>query len=133
PIPPNTRPVAWVHRAHPPTIRGAYRSILPRLGRYLWLTTIMAFFIYLPFVLIFSAYFIYIYVVVRPKGIFLPGAQPDPRTALTFAIVTFVAFVLAFAALVYGVLMALRYSLALPASVLEDLKARRAILRSIEL
>ena len=129
----NNCAVSWVNLDQPATIRGAYRSILPRLGRYLWLATIMAFFIYLPFVLIFSAYFIYIYVVVRPKGIFLPGAQPDPRTALTFAFVTLVAFVLAFAALVYGVLMALRYSLALPASVLEDLKAPRAIRRSIEL
>jgi hypothetical protein len=129
----NNCAVSRVNLDQPATIRGAYRSILPRLGRYLWLTTIMAFFIYLPFILIFSAYFIYIYVVVRPRGIFLPGAQPDPQTALTFAIVTFVAFGLAFVAFVYGVLMALRYSLALPASVLEDLKAPIAIRRSIDL
>jgi hypothetical protein len=37
------------------------------------------------------------------------------------------------AAAVYSILMGLRYSLALPASVLEDLKARDAIRRSIEL
>ena len=129
----NNRAVAWVNLDQPATIRGAYRSILPRLGRYLWLMTIMAFFVYLPFVLVFTAYFIYIYVVVRPKGIFVPGAHADPQTALALAIATFIAFGLGFAAFVYGVFMALRYSLALPASVLEDLKARQAIRRSIDL
>src|ERR1035437_8171286 len=31
------RAVAWVHLGEPATIRGAYRSILPHLGRYIWL------------------------------------------------------------------------------------------------
>src|SRR5208337_583674 len=33
----NNRAVAWVHLGQPATIRGAYRGIMPRLGRYLWL------------------------------------------------------------------------------------------------
>jgi len=40
---------------------------------------------------------------------------------------------LALGAFVYAVLMALRYSLALPAAVLEDLPARKALRRSIDL
>src|ERR1700679_3324262 len=46
----NNRAVAWVNLGQPATIRGAYASTLPRLGRYLWLMTIVAFFIYLPFI-----------------------------------------------------------------------------------
>ena len=40
---------------------------------------------------------------------------------------------LVLAAIVYAVIMGLRYSLAVPACVIEDLKARQAIRRSIEL
>jgi uncharacterized membrane protein len=36
-------------------------------------------------------------------------------------------------ALVYAIVMALRYSLAVPASVVEDLKARKALRRSVDL
>src|SRR5271157_4173292 len=46
----NNRAVSWVHLGETATIRGAYASILPRLGRYLWLMTIAAFVIYIPFV-----------------------------------------------------------------------------------
>jgi hypothetical protein len=38
-----SRAVAWVNLGEPATIRSAYQSILPRLGRYLWLMTITAF------------------------------------------------------------------------------------------
>ena len=43
-----SRAVAWVHLGKPATIRGAYTSILPRVGRYLWLMTIAAFAVWLP-------------------------------------------------------------------------------------
>jgi hypothetical protein len=39
----NNRAVAWVNLGEPATIRGAYKSILPHIGRYLWLMTIAAF------------------------------------------------------------------------------------------
>jgi uncharacterized membrane protein len=130
----NNRAVAWINLGQPATIRGAYRSILPRLGRYLWLMTIVAFFIYLPFVLIFTGYFVFLFAYVRPKGLFAAGgASADPGAAAVLAIVTLAFFLLAAAALVYAIFMALRYSLAIPASVIEDLKARKAIKRSIEL
>jgi hypothetical protein len=130
----NNRAVAWVNLGQPATIRGAYLSILPRMGRYLWLMTIVGFFIYIPFVLIFTGYFVFLFVYVRPKGLFAHGgANADPQATVVLALVSLVFLFLALAAFAYGIYMALRYSLSLPASVLEDLNARKAIRRSIEL
>jgi uncharacterized membrane protein len=130
----NNRAVAWINLGQPATIRGAYRGILPRLGRYLWLMTMVAFFIYLPFVVIFTGYFIFLFAYVRPKGLFAPGGgNANPQATAVLVIVTLAFFLLSMAALVYAIFMALRYSLAIPASVIEDLKARTAIKRSIEL
>ena len=39
----NTRAVGWVHLGEPASIGAAYRTILPRTGRYLWLMTITYF------------------------------------------------------------------------------------------
>jgi hypothetical protein len=130
----NNRAVAWVNLGKPATIRGAYRSILPRLGRYLWLMTIIAFVIYIPFVILFTAYFLFLFLYARPRGVFVTGgAHPDPQAAIVLGLVTLAFVLVGLAAAVYAVFMALRYSLSLPASVLEDLKARQAIRRSIEL
>jgi hypothetical protein len=130
----NNRAVAWVNLDQPATIRGAYKSILPRLGRYIWLTLIVMFFVYVPYVVVFGAYFIFVYVYVRPRGLFVPGhATHDPQSMVVFGLVSLVFVFVMLGALVYVVLMALRYSLAVPASVVEDLPARQAIRRSIEL
>jgi uncharacterized membrane protein len=129
----NNRAVAWINLGQPATIRGAYRSILPRLGRYLWLMTMVAFFIYLPFVVIFTGYFIFLFAYARPRGLFAAGGSANPQAAAVLLVVTLAFFLLSTAALVYAIFMALRYSLAIPASVIENLKARTAIKRSIEL
>jgi len=130
----NNRAVAWVNLGRTATIRGAYKSILPRMGRYLWLMTMIAFIIYIPFVVLFSVYFIFLFAYARPKGIFTSGgANADPQAAIVLAGVTLLFFLLAAVAFFYAIFMALRYSLALPASVLEDLNARKALRRSIEL
>jgi hypothetical protein len=130
----NNRAVAWVNLGQPATIRGAYLSILPRLGRYLGLMTIIGFFIYVPFVLVFTGYFVFLFVYVRPRGLFAHGgANADPQATVVLAFVSIAFFIFALAAFVYAIVMALRYSLSLTASVLEDLKARKAIRRSIEL
>lgn len=44
-------------------------SLLPRLGRYLWLMTIAAFVVWTPFTLIYSGYFAAIFLFARPKGV----------------------------------------------------------------
>jgi hypothetical protein len=130
----NNRAVAWVHFGEPASIRGAYASILPKLGRYLWLMTITTFIVWLPFGLLYAAYMIFILVYVRPKGIFLqPTMQRNPEALLIFALVTIGFGALVLAAIAYAIVMGLRYSLAVPACVIEDLQARKAIRRSIEL
>ena len=130
----NNRAVAWVNLDQPATIRGAYASILPRLGRYLWLMTIAAFVIYLPFVILFTCYFVFLFVYAHPRGLFIQGgAHANPQATIVLLLVSVGFLILALGASVYAVLMALRYSLALPASVLEDLPARKALRRSIDL
>jgi hypothetical protein len=130
----NNRAVAWVYLGQPATITGAYRSILPRLGRILWMMTIMGFIIYTPFVLIAIGFALFIFIYGRAHGLLVAGGMSShPEAFAVFGIVAFVFFLLAMGWLVYAILMGLRYSLAIPACVVEDLKARRAIRRSIEL
>ncbi|MGA7110651.1 MAG: hypothetical protein WBV28_17760 [Terracidiphilus sp.] len=130
----NNRAVSWVHLGEKATIRAAYGSILPKVGRYLWLLIITTFIVWIPFGVLYAAYAVFIFVYARPRGIFLqPVMQRNPQAVIVFALVTFGFALLVLAAIVYAVLMGLRYSLAVPACVIEDLKARQAIRRSIEL
>jgi hypothetical protein len=130
-----SRAVAWVHLGEPATIRGAYLSILPRLGRYIWLMTITAFRVWTPLVLLYAGllgtFFIY-----GSKGAgahtgAAAAANPQATTAVMVASVVF--FLLLIPVGIYTILMSLRYSLAVPACVVENMKARKAIRRSIEL
>ncbi len=130
----NNRAVAWINLDQPATIRAAYATTLPRLGRYLWLMVIVTFITYIPFVVVFTGYFVFLFAYAGRRHLFTPGASSaNPEAFGVIALVTFLFFLLSLAAFVYGILMALRYSLAIPASVIEDLKARKAIKRSIEL
>jgi uncharacterized membrane protein len=125
------RAVAWVHMGEPATIRGAYASILPRLGRYMWLMTITAFFIWAPLIVL--AFIIGIVIAAVPG--FLPALSnpSDPQSAMNILMIFFVVLMLLLPWIAYAIFMALRYSLAVPACVVENLKARKAIRRSIEL
>jgi hypothetical protein len=130
----NNRAVAWVHLGEPATIRAAYRSILPRLGRYLWLMIITTFIVWFPFGVLYAGYTVFIFLYVRPKGLLTQSTmQRDPQALIVFLLVTVALGLLLLGAMVYAVLMGLRYSLAVPACVIEDLKERQAIRRSIEL
>lgn len=127
----NNRAVAWVNLGEPATIRGAYRSILPRMGRYLWIMAIAMFFAYLPFIIIFGAFLLLILAIPGFTG---GGAANADASAGVFVLIGAVGILLlTLPAIAYAVWMALRYSLAIPASVVENLKARVAIRRSIEL
>ena len=57
----------------------------------------------------------------------------DPSSLLMFGLAMLILAPLFIGALVYGTLMSLRYSLAMPACVVEELPAGKAIKRSIEL
>ncbi len=130
----NNRAVAWVHLGERATIRGAYASILPRLGRYMWLMTITAFRVWLPCVVLYAGYIAYVFLYIRPKGLLGQSATPkDPQTMIVFLLVTLAFGLLLLGAIVYAAFMGLRYSLAVPACVVENLSAGQAIRRSIEL
>jgi hypothetical protein len=125
-----SRAVAWVHLGEPATIRGAYQSTLPRLGRYLWLNIIITFFICAPLLVI--AVLCGVLIALVP-GIFTGQHAPvNPQTIMAFAALGLAALLIIPWA-VYAILMSLRYSLAIPACVVENLKARASIRRSIEL
>lgn len=130
----NNRAVSWIHLGEPATIRAAYRSILPRLGRYLWLMIMTVFIVWIPIGLLYAGFVVFIVLYARPRGILAQSAvQRDPQALLVFGLVAIAFGVLTLAALVYAVLMGLRYSLAVPACVIEDIKARKALRRSAEL
>ncbi len=57
----------------------------------------------------------------------------NPQALGIFIVITVVFVLLVMAWIVFAILMGLRYSLAIPACVVEDIKARKAIRRSIEL
>jgi hypothetical protein len=120
------RAVAWVHLGEPATIRGAYRSILPHLGRYIWLMILTTLIIGAPLLLL---------LILIPLAIFaVPGiAHGSSGSEAMGILVAFVLVLFSIAWLVYAILMGLRYSLAVPACVVENLKARAALRRSIEL
>lgn len=130
----NNRAVSWVHLGQTATIRAAYQGILPRIGRYLWLMVMTAFIVWVPCLLIYGGYMVFILLYARPRGIFAQTNAPrDPSSSLIFGLVTLGVLLLAFVGMVYAVLMGLRYSLAVPACVIEDIKARSALRRSAEL
>ena len=135
----NTRAVGWLHLGEPASISAAYRAILPQTGRYLWLMTITYFLAWFPFVLTYGAYFALIFVYVRPQGLLTshPSAAPltdsQMHTMMVFGVASLVFVVLALVTGIYGIIMSLRYSLAVPACTVESLKARAAIRRSIQL
>ena len=127
----NNRAVSWVHLGQRATIRGAYASVLPRLGRYLWLMTIITFVLWAPLAVCYGGFFA---TLLRFKPLIKSGgAQTNPQAAMLFGILALVFAVVAFAAIIYAVLMGLRYSLAIPACVVEEIKARAALKRSIHL
>lgn len=129
------RAVAWTHMGEPATIRNAYASTLPRFGRYVWLMTITAVIAWLPAAILYAGYIGFTLIYVRPKGILAhPNAGTvDQQAAMIFGLVSIAFFLLIFPALIYGIVMSLRYALAVPACVVENLNARQAIRRSIEL
>jgi hypothetical protein len=130
----NTRAVGWLHLGESASIGAAYRAILPRAGRYLWLMTITYFLAWFPFVLVYGSYAALVLVYIRPTAMFSPHAPPPDTQRLMVLLVSSVVFlILIVATLVYGILMSLRYALAVPACTVEGLKARAAIRRSIQL
>jgi hypothetical protein len=133
-----SRAVAWLHLGEAATIRGAYQDILPKLGRYLWLGFLKVVFAWTPVIVIYAG-FIGVLIYLRVKGLLprpgtVPHISPEQGPALIGLVVAIAVLGIGLVpAMAYGVLMELRYALAVPACVVEELKARAAIRRSIEL
>jgi len=129
----NNRAVAWLHLGYRATIRGAYQSVLPKAGRFLWLGLLILLFAWLPLILIYGALGATVFYS-RSHGILAPapGAAPGPQS-MVFVFVLFGLLLLFLPALIFGIVMWLRYALAVPACVVEDLRARAAIKRSVML
>jgi uncharacterized membrane protein len=128
----NNRAVAWVHLGESATIRAAYAGVLPRAGRYLWLMTIAFVVVWLPLALVYFGFFgmILFYL---PKGFMAHPDASNQKAMLVFGIASLVSVLLIVPAAIYTILMGLRYALAVPACVVENLPARAALRRSIQL
>jgi len=134
----NNRAVAWVYLDQPASIREAARSVLPRLRRYLWLMTTVAFRAWTPLAAVYIAFFAVMYAMLPHDFMTNPAAvqnsiSQNPASIVSFGLSMLILGPLFLAATVYGVLMSLRYSLAVPACVVEELSAGKAIRRSIDL
>lgn len=126
----NNRAVAWAHLGQKATIRDAYRSVLPRFGSFVWLMTIMTFVLWTPLGIGYGCFagLMYWYTMHTKNGV-----HPDQGTTVLFGLLFLGVLAVLFVGFVYGVLMGLRYALAIPVWVVEETKARAAIRRSIEL
>ena len=113
----NNRAVAWVNVGQPATIRGAYKSILPRLWSYLWLMFLTTVIILTPFIVIYGGFLLFMW----KYGAFnlAKTQKADPYAVMVIGGVSILFFILIVAWIVYAILMGLRYSLAVPASVVE--------------
>ena len=131
------RAVAWVHLDEPATIAGAYRSVRGFVARYLWLGLLKVLIAWSPMGLLYGGfagtllYFQAKGLMPRPGAAQAAAANAPATIAFGLAAIAFV--LLFFPALIYGTWMALRYALALPACVVEELRAREALKRSVEL
>ena len=134
----NNRAVAWVYLGEPATIAGAYRSIRGHVGRYLGIGTLKVLIGMVPFLIASSCSALNM-VYFQAKGV-LPGPG-EPVTQQTvsnplfleYGVIAAVIGLVYFPAAIYAVWMMLRYALAIPASVVEGLKARASLKRSATL
>lgn len=123
-----TRAVAWVHMGEPATIRRAYASTLPRLGRYLWLMVLTALLVLGIALLAGLALGI-----VMAIAIFAIAALSGGSRNAAFAAGVVVGLLFDVGLFVVTAWVAARYALGIPACVVENLKARKALRRSVEL
>jgi uncharacterized membrane protein len=111
---------------------------MPRLRRYLWLMTMVAFRAWAPLAAMYVAFFAIILSALPHDFMTNPAAMQhaasqNPASMLGFALSMLILAPLFIVALVYGIWMSLRYSLAVPACVVEEMPAAQALKRSVAL
>jgi hypothetical protein len=132
------RAVAWIYLGQSATIHSAVTSIFSHLRRYVWLMTITMFRAWAPIFALYAFLFAIVFSVMPDANILAPQVSPHPgnmgpAAAAGAVIGILIVLLLLLPATVYGVIMWLRYSLAMPACVVESLPAGKAIRRSIDL
>lgn len=132
----NNRAVAWVYMDKPASIRAAAKSVLPRLRTYLWLMAITGFRAWTPLAVLYVAFFAVAFTVLPHDFMTNPAAMQNaahqnPGAIMAAGLGMLILAPLFLLAGAYGIWMSLRYSLAVPACVVEDLPASGAIKRSI--
>lgn len=124
------RAVAWIHLNEKATIRAAYASVWPRLGRLLWLMFLYALRIYWPMVIAIVPAIVMIVLLPEVRA---AGSNTDMRSVALMGVLGLLTFVLMAGAVIYLIWEALRLALSVPSCIVEDLKATAALRRSIEL
>ena len=132
------RTVAWVYLGQPATIRAAAASVRPHLGRYLWVMTSTGGRAWGPLAAIYIVVFAILFAVMPQGWLTNPSVMQQPHAlqpdkVLQVAAAFLVIGPLYLVAIIYGVMMWLRYSLAMPACVVEGAPAGLAIRRGIAL
>lgn len=132
------RVVAWIYLNEPASIRSAASSVLSRLGQYLWLMAVTMFRAWAPLFAAYVGLFAVLFAVMPRGFLFNPqiaqqAPTQDPGALIAAGVGMLLLAPLLLGAIVYGVFMWLRYSLAIPACVVEGLKTGPAIRRSIDL
>ncbi len=134
----NNRAVAWVYLDQAATIRAATKSVLPRLRRYLWLMAMIFLRAWTPVVGLYIAFFAFLFTLLPHDFMTNPAAMQNsidrnPGALIGFGVGMLILGPLICLALSYAVWMTIRYSLAVPACVVEELPARAALRRSVNL
>jgi len=132
------RTVAWIYLGETATVRAAAGSVLLRLRRYLWLMAVTVFRAWAPLYVLYVVLFAALFAILPSGFLFNPQVAQhppamNPSTAIGFLVGMLIFAPLFLGATIYGVIKWLRYSLAMPACVVEGLSTRQAIRRSIEL
>lgn len=134
----NNRAVAWVYVGETATIRGAYQSLRGHIGRYLGIGTLKVLIGMVPMILASTAIAIN-GVYFQAKGVIPSPGEPVPPSTISnphfmaYLLIQMALGLFYFPAAIYGVWMWLRYALAIPASVVEDLKVGASLKRSATL
>ncbi|HKF45928.1 MAG TPA: hypothetical protein VKB38_01125 [Terracidiphilus sp.] len=123
-----TRAVAWIQLGEPVTIRSAYASTLRRLGRYIWLM-VLALLILLGIALVAAIGLgVVMAIGLAAVAVVLQGSRQA-------GLIAGVTIGLLFDVGIFAVMawFGARYALGISACVVEGLKARKALRRSVEL
>jgi hypothetical protein len=115
----NNRAVSDLYLDQPASIGSAYRQVKPHWFRYIWLMFVATLYAWAPAVFLFAA----------AVGVaMVPALSPGVTAAGAMALVPAGSL---FLFLPLGIWMTLRYSLAVPASIFEDLRIHASLKRSV--